>query len=134
MQNSYIMDPMTCRIQFAFRNSYDPLQDEYKYRIAIVNEKVKININPNTLRDIMKYQQYLEGYSYLYDLQRFRPQIKVQAFIDYRKRYGKLPADVEAKRKAVIRDWFKLVLWYIRLRNCAKGSTPHSLLLVEEKV
>lgn len=55
MQNSYIMDPMTLRIQFAFRNSYNPSQDEYKYRIAIVNEKVKININPNTLRDIMKY-------------------------------------------------------------------------------
>jgi hypothetical protein len=49
------MDPMTCRIQFAFRNSYDPSKDEYKYRIAIVNEKVKVNINPNTLRDIMKY-------------------------------------------------------------------------------
>ena len=134
MSNNYIMDPMTCRIQFAFRNSYNQAQDEYKYRIAIVNEKVRINISPNVLKDIMKYQQYLEGYTYLYDLQRFRPQIKVQAFIDYRKKHGKLPKDVDIKRKAVIRDWFKLVLWYIRLKKTAHGSTPHSILQIEERI
>ena len=49
------MDPFTLRIQLAFRNSYDPNKDEYKYRVAIVNEKVRININPSTLRDMMKY-------------------------------------------------------------------------------
>lgn len=27
------------------------------------------------------------------------------------------------KKKAVIRDWFKLVFWYIRLRKAAKSST-----------
>ena len=76
----------------------------------------------------------MEGFSYLSDLQRYRPLIKVQAFIDYRKQIhggrdgGQLPPDVEAKRKAVIRDWFRLVLWYIRLRKAARGQTPESLI------
>lgn len=27
-----------------------------------------------------------------------------------------LPPDIEAKRQAVVKDWFRLVLWYVRLR------------------
>ena len=49
------MDPMTCRIQFAFRNTYNPATDDYKYRVAVVNEKIRINITPNSLKDIMKF-------------------------------------------------------------------------------
>ena len=55
MANSFIMDPFTMRVQLAFRNSYDARTDEYKYRAAIVNDKVRININPLTLCDIMKF-------------------------------------------------------------------------------
>ena len=39
-----------------------------------------------------------------------------------------LPKDVDDKRKAVIRDWWKLVVWFIRLRKAAKGVIPESLL------
>jgi hypothetical protein len=36
-----------------------------------------------------------------------------------RKKLRVLPTDIEVKRKAVIRDWFRLVLWFIRLRKAA---------------
>lgn len=119
IQNSYVIDPFTTRIQFAFRNSYDMFKDEYKYRIAVINEKVRLNCNPITLCDFMRFRQYLEGQSYLNDLARYRPQIRIQAFIDYRRKNKTLPPDVEAKRKAVIKDWFRLILWFIRLRKAA---------------
>jgi len=34
----------------------------------------------------------------------------------------------------VIRDWFELVLWYVRLRKASKGATPYKLLEVEEAI
>ena len=43
---------------------------------------------------------------------------------------------METKRRAVIRDWFKLVLWFVRLRKAAKRKgeyIPVSLLEVEER-
>jgi hypothetical protein len=55
MENNYIIDPFSLRIQFGFRNSYDISTDDYKYRIAIVNDKIKVNINPNTLVDVMRF-------------------------------------------------------------------------------
>lgn len=64
MQNSYIIDPFSIRIQFAFRNSYNPSVDDYKYRVALVHDKVKININPLTLCDMMRFRQYFEGYTF----------------------------------------------------------------------
>jgi len=76
----------------------------------------------------MRFNQYSEMQGYLYDLKRFRPILKVQSFIDMRRKLKKLPPDVEAKRKAVIKDWWKLILWYIRIRRAAKGNTPEALI------
>ena len=43
--------------------------------------------------------------------------------------------ELEEKRKAVVRDWFKLIIWYVRLRRCARGQfTPTKLLEVEERI
>ena len=61
IQNNYILDPFSIRIQLAFRNSYDMLTDDYKYRIAVVNDKIRLNINPTTLVDTMRFAQYYEG-------------------------------------------------------------------------
>ena len=69
----------------------------------------------------MRFNQYSEMQTYLHELKRFRPILKVQAFIDLRKKIKKLPPDVEAKRKAVIKDWWRLILWFIRIRRAAKG-------------
>lgn len=77
IQNNYILDPFSIRIQLAFRNSYDMLTDDYKYRIAVVNDKIRLNINPTTLVDTMRFAQYYEGQTYIEDLQRYRPLMKI---------------------------------------------------------
>ena len=56
---------------------------------------MRININPFTLRDVKRLQEFMEGQSYVQDVHRFRPLLRVQTFIDYRKKYKKLPADIE---------------------------------------
>ena len=60
--------------------------------------------------------------------------MKIQPFIDMRKRTGSLAPGVEEKRKAVVRDWWKMVLWYVRLRKASKKKVYHpDLLNVELK-
>ena len=34
----------------------------------------------------MRFKQYLEMFSYVREVQRFRPHIRIQTFIDYRKK------------------------------------------------
>lgn len=70
------------------------------------------------------------------DLKRFRPLLKIQAFIDLRRaKKGKLTPELNVKRVAVIRDWWRLVMWYIRLRKAAKGKyTPEELIKVHERI
>ena len=77
MENNYLIDPFSLRIQFGFRNSYDPQTDEYKYRISIVNDKVRVNVRPDTLVDVMYFNQYNEGQSFMKELQRFRPILRI---------------------------------------------------------
>ena len=60
IENEFLIDPFSCRIQYAFRNTYNPNIDEYKYRIAVVNDKVRLNIKPLTLCDMMRCVQYNE--------------------------------------------------------------------------
>jgi hypothetical protein len=40
--------------------------------------------------------------------------------------------DLVAKKKLVIRDWFRLVMWYIRLRKASKGQIGSQLLEVQK--
>ena len=40
----------------------------------------------------------------------------------------------ERKRKTVIRDWWKMVLWYVRLRRAAKTGVIHEDLLKIERM
>lgn len=42
-------------MQFAFRNDFDMRKDLYKYKIAISIEKIKLNINPCTMKDIKQF-------------------------------------------------------------------------------
>lgn len=68
VENSYILDPFTYQMQFAFRNSFDMNKDLYKYKIAISIEKVRLNFDPATLRDQKRFKWYLEAQSYIKDL------------------------------------------------------------------
>jgi len=87
-------------------------------------DKVKLNLNPMIANSFQYLREHIEAYSYVYDIKRFRPLIKIQSFINLKNNFfkgKKLPPDLEKKRKAVIKDWFRLVLWFIRIRKLVKG-------------
>ena len=83
----------------------------------------------------MQFVSYAETFSYVEDLKKFRPKMRIQAFIEYREHQGgKLTAEQERKRKAVVRDWWRMVLWYVRLRRAAKTGKIHEDLLIAERM
>ena len=63
-------------------------------------------------------------FSYVKDIKRFRPLLKIQTFIQGGDGFLDNQPLLMKKKKLVIRDWFKLALWYVRLRKTAKGQTP----------
>ena len=104
---------------------------KYKYRVAVLLSKLILSVSPEAVKDLMQFKMYKEMQSYATDLRRFRPDIRIQAFINARNRQrGGLNPNQERKRKAVIRDHFRLVIWYIRLRKasapCGKGDAKSS--------
>lgn len=68
-------------------------------------------------------------FSYAKDLKKYRPLIRVQTFVEQQA----YTPQQKKKRAAVIKDWWQLILWYIRLRKIAKGSIPYKLLEVEQQ-
>ena len=83
--------------------------------------KVILSVTPEAVKDIKQLQAYFEMQGYNKELKRYRPFIKIQTMIDAEKRQPSR-SDIALKKKAVIRDWFKLVLWYVRLRKASKGE------------
>lgn len=123
MKNQFLVEPFSYQMQFAIRNSYNMQKDAYKYKVAIGIEKVRINMNPSVIANIISFHEYIEGQSYQEDLKRYRPLIRLQTMIELRERLPgkKLPKRLEDIRRALVRDWFRLVLWYVRLRKAARA-------------
>ena len=42
-------------MQFAFRNTYNPDRDLYKYKISIGIDKIKLNLYPETIIEIFRF-------------------------------------------------------------------------------
>lgn len=59
--------------------------------------------------------------SYFKELRRYRPTIKIQTMIDACKKFPQ-QNHLQVKKSAVVRDWFRLVLWYVRLRRVSRGQ------------
>jgi hypothetical protein len=38
------------------------------------------------------------------------------------------------KRRLLIRDWWQMALWYVRLKKAAQGQTPFQLLEIEATI
>ncbi len=113
-----------------FNKSFNASSDPYKYQINILISKINLNLNPDCLSDIYRLKSFIEMFSYSDSLKRFRPLIKPGYFVDKEN----LSANEKKVRTLVIRDWFALALWYIRLRKAAKGTTPFKLLEIEERI
>ncbi len=102
MQYQYLLSPFTLMMSINLKKSFNPAIDSYKYQINTLVSQISLNLSPQVLRDILKFQSFLEMFSYAKDLKRFRPPVRIQAFID---QGGYTPA-YKRKRQQLIRDWF----------------------------
>ena len=84
VQNSYFLEPLTYNMHFSLRSDFQAKRDNYKYKISIAIDKLTFNLFPDTLTDLLSFRQFLEGQSYVRDLQKFRPLLRIQTFIDLR--------------------------------------------------
>jgi len=88
-----------------------------------------LNLHPEITYDLFKLNTFMEMFTYVQDIKRFRPLIRISFFL------GRKLSEKEKKIKGfVIRDWFSMALWYVRLKKAAKGCTPYKLLEIEERI
>lgn len=139
---------MYINVAMNFNEYYNPRHkkhEEFKYKIAILCSKVILSVSPPMVKDVFQLQAYFEMQSYIKALKRYRPLVKIQTVLDaIRKQPNNKP--LVQKKSAVIRDWFRLVLWYVRLRRACRsfknrgdkfgeqGYYPTSLLRVNAEM
>jgi hypothetical protein len=130
MRYNYLLEPFSLVTCINYKKSFDPLKDSYRYMINALIQSININLSPTSMRDILKFQAFLEMSSYHRELVRFKPPLRPLHYIEnppYR--------DEDKKKKSkLIGDWFRVALWFVRLRNAAKGRTPFSLLELEHNL
>lgn len=73
----------------------------------------------------------MQGYNK--EIKKYRPTIRIQTMIDAERRQPSR-SEITLKKKAVVRDWFKLVLWYVRLRRASKGQMCTPLFKIQQRV
>ena len=132
-----LLEPFYINMAINMNNMYNPAykQELYKYQCTVLVSKMIATTTPDLCRDMMQFVSYTETFSYVQDLKKFRPTMRLQAFIEQREANGgRLTASQESKRKAVCRDWWRLALWYVRLRRAAKKKVVHEDLLRAERL
>jgi len=126
------LEPFYINTAINLNTCYTPAykQEPFKYNVATLVSKLIFTANPLTIADFYEFLAYKEMYSYYKTLNRFKPLMRIQVFIDMRnKQRGVLSPDQEKKRKAVVKDWFRLIIWFIRIRKASKTGQMHSSLL-----
>lgn len=78
MDNVYIVNPFSIAVSINLNTSYNAEQDPYKYQINALVSPIKVDITPDTVKDILKFKSFIEMFSYALDLKRFRPLFRVQ--------------------------------------------------------
>lgn len=102
MPNTFLLAPFTLIMSINLKKSFNPQTDPYKYQINTLISQISLKLNPAMVRDLLKFKAFLEMFSYSKDLLRYKPPIRIQAFVDS-------PAYTPAhkkKKSALIRDWF----------------------------
>ena len=132
-----LLEPFYINVAININNMYNPMykQELFKYQCTVLISKMIMTTTPDLCRDMMQFVSYAETFSYIQDLKKYRPKMRLQAFIEMREsRGGQLSPSQERKRKAVCRDWWRMVLWYVRLRRAAKSGKYHEDLLKAERI
>ena len=126
-----LIEPLYVNVAINLNNDYNPQfkDDPFKYRVAILVSKVILSVTPDCVKDVFQLKAFLEMNSYIKELRRYRPTIRLQTMIDACKKNPSLAG----KKSQVCRDWFRLVLWYVRLRKASQGKYCHELLRVQQQ-
>lgn len=94
-----MVKPISVYLSINLNNKFNPKTDNYKYQINGIISKVDVNINPQITYDILRFKSFMEIFSYMKDIKRFRPLQRVSAFIN-------CPHSLQRKKRLIIRDWF----------------------------
>lgn len=67
--------------------------------------------------------------SYIDVLRRYRPTIRIETML----RACERNPGLAQKKKAVVKHWWRMVLWYVRLRKASQGVYHPELLRVQHQ-
>ena len=86
LNNHNVLEPFYINMAINMNNMYNPTykQELFKYQCTILVSKIIATTNPDLLRDMMQFASFAETFSYINDLKKFRPTMRLQAFIEYR--------------------------------------------------
>lgn len=92
VQKSYLLDPMFIGVAINLNTCYVPnyQPEPFKYNVTVLVSNVVANINPEMLKQVVGASIYAQMFSFREQLQKFRPRIRIQAFIEKRRNEGKL--------------------------------------------
>lgn len=108
MQYFNLIEPLYLNIALNFNSDFNPTHkknETFKYQVVVLQSKVILSVTPAMVKDLFQMNAYLEMQSYVKDLKRYRPTIRIKTMIDACR---KNPNDqkLKDKKRAVIKGWF----------------------------
>lgn len=90
MNHHNLLEPFYINVAINMNNMYNPTykQELFKYQCTLLVSKLILTTTPDLCRDMMQFVSYAETFSYVEDLKKFRPTMRLQAFIEYRENQG----------------------------------------------
>lgn len=85
-----LLEPFYINIAINMNNMYNPTykQELFKYQTTVLVSKLIFTTTPDLCRDMMQFVSYAETFSYVEDLKKYRPTMRLQAFIELRESQG----------------------------------------------
>lgn len=83
-----LIEPFYINVAINLNKLYTPLYKEepFKYNVTTLVSNVIFNIDPEVLSDIVNVIVFVQMFQYNQQMKKFRPRIRIQAFIDARER------------------------------------------------
>ena len=122
---------MYLNVAINLNSDYNPRykSEDFKYNICVLCSKVILQVSPNVVKDVFEMRAYLEMQTYVQELKRYRPAARIST-IQKLIKSCRDPSRLESLKKikkAIIHDWFRLVLWYVRLRRASRVNSQDTL-------
>ena len=86
-----LLEPFYINVAINMNNMYNPSykkQELFKYQCTTLVSKLIMTTTPDLCRDMMQFVSFAETFSYNADLKKYRPKMRLQAFIEYRESQG----------------------------------------------